>query len=72
MLWPAAETFLAYLDADARRTLLGVLEGPSEVRAEAIGRIHADDGGAALSELLVELDRSERARRRFIERLSQE
>jgi hypothetical protein len=35
--WPAAETYLAALDADARRTLLGILTSPSEVRADAIG-----------------------------------
>jgi hypothetical protein len=42
MLWPAAESFLAYLDTDARRTLLGILEGPSELCAEAISRILTD------------------------------
>jgi hypothetical protein len=69
--WAAAETFLAYLDTDARRTLLGILEGPSELRAEAIGRICARHEGAAPSELLIELERSEGARQWFIERLRQ-
>jgi hypothetical protein len=51
--WPAAETYLAALDADARRTLLGILTSPSEIRAAAIGRLHVRDHGAELAELLI-------------------
>jgi hypothetical protein len=68
--WPAAETFFAFLDTEARRTLLGILEGSSELRAEAIRRIYARHEEAPLSELLIELERSEWARQWFIERLS--
>jgi hypothetical protein len=51
--WPAAESYLAALDADARRTLLGILTSPSEIRAAAIGRLHVRDHGAELAELLI-------------------
>jgi hypothetical protein len=56
MGWPAAETYLAALDADARRTLLGILTSPSDIRAAAIGRLHARDDGADLTDLLIELE----------------
>jgi hypothetical protein len=69
MDWPAAETYLAALDADARRTLLGILTSPSEVRADAIGRLHIRDDGTDLSELLIELEEKEWARQWFVERL---
>jgi hypothetical protein len=69
MDWPAAETYLAALDAEARRTLLGILTSPREVRADAIGRLHARDDGADLTELLIELEEMEWARQWFIERL---
>jgi hypothetical protein len=59
MDWPAAETYLDALDADARRTLLAV----------AIGRLHARDDGADLTELLIELEEKEWARQWFVERL---
>ncbi len=39
MDWHAAETYLAALDAAARRVLLGVLTSPAEVHAAAIGRL---------------------------------
>jgi hypothetical protein len=67
---PAAETSLDALDADARRTLLGILTSPPEVRAEAVGRLHAHDDGADLTELLIELEEKEWARQWFIERLT--
>ncbi|MDP9345759.1 MAG: hypothetical protein M3P44_08555 [Actinomycetota bacterium] len=69
MDWPAGETYLASLDAGARRTLLSILTSPSEVRADAIGRLHARDDGADLTELLIELEEKEWARQWFIERL---
>jgi hypothetical protein len=62
MNWPEAEGYLAALDADARRTLLGILTSSSEVRAEAIGRLHAREHGAELTELLIELEEKEWAR----------
>jgi hypothetical protein len=68
--WPAAQTYLAALDAEARRTLLLILTSPSEVRADAIGRLHARDDGADLAELLIELEEKEWARQWFVERLS--
>ena len=67
MAWDAAEAFVAALDADARRTLLVILTSPSEVRAEAIGRLHARDDGAELTELLIELEEKEWARQWFVE-----
>jgi hypothetical protein len=67
MEWDAAEAYLAALDADARRTLLGILTSPSEVRANAIGRLHARDEGADLEELLIELEEKEWARQWFVE-----
>ncbi len=66
MEWHAAETFLAALDADARRALLGILTSPPEVRATAIGRLHARDDGADLTELLIELEDKEWARQWFV------
>jgi hypothetical protein len=69
MDWPAAQSYLDALDADARRTLLGILTSPSDVRAEAIGRLHARDEGADLTELLIELEEKEWARQWFVERL---
>jgi hypothetical protein len=67
--WEAAESYVAALDADARRTLLGILTSPPETRAEAIGRLHARDDGADLAELLIELEEKEWARQWFIEQL---
>jgi hypothetical protein len=69
MDWPAAESYLAALDADARRTLLGILTSPAEVRADAIGRLHVRGDGVDLAELLMELEEKEWARQWFIERL---
>jgi hypothetical protein len=69
MDWPAAETYLAALDADSRRTLLGILTSPAEVRAKAIGRLHALADDADLTELLIELEEKEWARQWFVERL---
>ena len=69
MDWPAAETYLAALDANARRTLLGILTSPFYIRADAIGRLHARDDGEDLAELLIELEDQEWARQWFIERL---
>jgi hypothetical protein len=67
--WPAADAYLAALDANARRTLLGILTSPSEVRAEAIGRLHARDDADDLTELLIEFEEKEWARQWFVERL---
>jgi hypothetical protein len=69
MPWPAAETYLAALNAEARLTLLRILISPPEVRAGAIGRLHARDDGADLSELLIELEEKEWARQWFVEQL---
>jgi hypothetical protein len=69
MDWSAAETYLAALDADARRTLLAILTSPAETRADAIGRLHARDDGADLTELLIELEEKEWARQWFVERV---
>jgi hypothetical protein len=55
--WEAAESYLAALDADSRRTLLGILRSPAEFRAAAIGRLSLRDDGADLAELLIELGR---------------
>jgi hypothetical protein len=67
--WPAAEAYLAALTPNARRTLLGILTSPSEIRANAIGRLSSRDDGADLTELLIELEEKEWARQWFIERL---
>jgi hypothetical protein len=67
--WPAGETYLAALSPAARRTLLGILTLPSEVRAEVIGRLSIRDDGADLAELLIELEEKEWARQWFVERL---
>jgi hypothetical protein len=69
--WHAAETYLTALDLDSRRMLLGILTSPAEVRADAIGRLHARDDGADLAELLIELEEKEWARQWFVERLRQ-
>jgi hypothetical protein len=62
MPWAADETFLAFLDLDARPTRSASSRGLLSVGAEAIGRIYARREGATLSELLIELERSEWAR----------
>jgi hypothetical protein len=67
--WHAAESYLAALDADARRTLLGILTSPPEVRADAIGRLSVREDGSELAELLIELEEKEWARQWFMERL---
>jgi hypothetical protein len=69
--WHAAEAYVDALDAEARRTLLGILTSPSDIRAAAIGRLHARDDGAELTELLIELEEKEWARQWFVERLRQ-
>jgi hypothetical protein len=70
MDWPAAEPYLAALTPDARRTLLGILTSPSEIRATAIGRLSAREDGTDLAELLIELEEKEWARQWFVERLA--
>lgn len=70
MEWPAAEVYLDALDADARRTLLGILMSPAETRAEAIGRAHVRDDGVDLAELLILLEQKEWARQ-WIEQLEE-
>jgi hypothetical protein len=60
---------LAALDADARRTLLGILTSPAEVRADAIGRLAVRDDGEDLADLLILLEEKEWARQWFVERL---
>jgi hypothetical protein len=69
MDWSAAEGYLATLDADSRRTLLGILTSPAEVRAAAIGRLSVQDAGADLAELFILLEEKEWARQWFIQRL---
>jgi hypothetical protein len=64
-----SKRFLASLNEPLRRTLLRILTSPSEVRADAIGRLHARDDGADLTELLIELEEKEWARQWFVERL---
>ena len=64
--WPAAHSYLAALTPEARRTLLGILTSPSEVRAAAIGRLSIRDDGADLAELLIELEEKEWARQWFV------
>jgi hypothetical protein len=49
--------------------LLGILIAPAEVRADAIGRLHARDDGVDLTELLILLEEKEWARQWFVERL---
>jgi len=56
MDWLAARTYLAALDADARRTLLGILTSAADVPAGATGRLSVRDDGADLVELLIELE----------------
>lgn len=69
MEWHAAETYVDALDANSRRTLLSILTSPAEIRADAIGRLHAGVGGAELTEFLILLEEKEWARQWFVERL---
>jgi hypothetical protein len=66
--WPAADTYVAALTPEARRTLLDILTSTAEVRAAAIGRLSIRDDGADLAELLIELEEKEWARQWFVER----
>jgi hypothetical protein len=63
------QMFLAALDDDSRRVLLGILTATDGERAATIGRVHARDDGAALGELLILLEEKEWARQWFVERL---
>jgi hypothetical protein len=72
MAWHQAEVFVEALDSESRATLLRILTAGPEVRADAIGRLHARAEGTALAELLIELEEHEWARQWFVERLGGE
>ena len=55
MLWPLAGTFLAHLDAKARRALLRILQGPANCAPKRSAGLFARQDGEALSALLIEL-----------------
>ena len=66
--WPAGERYIEALTPTGRHVLRMLLSSKSEVRAYAIGLLHALDDGD-LTELLILLEEKEWARQWFVERL---
>jgi hypothetical protein len=67
--WDLADTFLATLDADALRTLLGILTSRQRSAPVRSGDYPSVTTGADLAELLIELEEKEWARPSFVERV---
>ena len=67
--WAAGERYIEALTPTGRQVLRMLLSSAPEVRAYAIGRLHALDDGSDLGGLLILLEEKEWARQWFVERL---